>query len=78
MIRKPLMTAGLPMVAVLLVVGCAGHSTTHPEGMEDLRWLTDAEKDRVIEIALNSPKALEMKNDHSQYEVELEWIGVTW
>ena len=66
--------ASLLVIPALLVGGCAGH----PKGMNSLRWLTDDEKDRVIEIALNSPKALEWKKRESKYEVELEWIGITW
>ncbi len=38
----------------LLVSGCAGH----PEGLKNPRELTDTEKDRVVEIALNTPEAL--------------------
>jgi len=66
--------ASLLVVVALLMGGCAGH----PKGMKSLRWLTDDEKDRVIEIALNSPKALEWRRRESKYEVKLEWIGITW
>ena len=62
------------MVMALLMGGCTGH----PEGMKSLRELTDDEWAKVIEIALNSPKALEWKKRESKYEVELEWIGITW
>lgn len=68
------LVTSLLLIQVVLISGCAGH----PKGMKDLRWLADAEKDRVIEIALNSPKALESKKRESKYEVELEWIGLTW
>jgi hypothetical protein len=55
MTKKPWMVGGLFMVAVLLVGGCAGH----PKGMKSLRWLTDAGKEKVVELTLGSPKALD-------------------
>ena len=73
--RKTLwLVASLLVIAVLLAIGCAGH----PKGMKSLRELTDDEKDKVIEIALNSPKALEWLEKENKYEVKLEWIGITW
>ena len=51
---------------------------SHPEGMKSLRWLTDAEKDRVIEIALNTPEALRQLEKESHYETNLSWIAILW
>ena len=46
--------------------------------MKSLRWLTDAEKDRVIEIALNTPEALKQLEKDSHYETRLSWIAIVW
>jgi len=85
--RKRLMVAASLLVAVaLLVSGCAGQpaeqpteqSSEHPEGMKSLRWLTDTEKDKVIEIALNTPQALKQLEKYSQYNTSLSWIAILW
>lgn len=68
------LAASLLVMAILLIGGCAGH----PKGMESLRWLTDAEKDRVIEIALNTSEALKWQEKESQYEADLGWIAIVW
>jgi hypothetical protein len=43
---------------------------------DNLRWLTEAEKDRVIEIALATRKALEWLQKESQYKTEIKWIAL--
>jgi len=61
-------------LAVFLVAGCAGH----PEGMKSPRELTDSEKDRVIEMALNTREASEWLKKENIYKTELEWIATVW
>jgi len=74
-VRKGLsLVASLLVVIALLVAGCAGH----PKGMKSLRWLTDAEKDRVIEIALNTPEAKKAREEYGVYETRLSWLAVKW
>lgn len=51
---------------------------SHPEGMKSLRWLTDDEKTRVIEIALNETKAAKYLKEYSQYSTDLSWIAIVW
>jgi hypothetical protein len=73
--RKGLwLTISLLLIVALLVVGCTGH----PKGIESLRWLTDAEKDRLIEIALNTPEALSLLEKGSQYETRVGWAAINW
>lgn len=73
--RKRLWLAvSLLVVMALLVGGCAGQ----PEGMKSLRWLTEAEKAKVIEIALNTPQALKQLEKYSQYKTDLSWIAIVW
>ena len=50
----------------------AEHPTDFPE---NLRWLTEEEKDRLIEIALSTPAALEWQQKESQYQTSIDWIG---
>jgi hypothetical protein len=47
-------------------------------GMESPRWLTDAEKERVVEIALGTPQAIEAKETYGTYRIILGWVGIVW
>lgn len=69
-----LLAAGLLATLALLAVGCNGH----PKGMESVRWLTDAEKDSVIEIALNTPEAVGASEVYGVYTTELRWVAIDW
>jgi hypothetical protein len=74
-VKKSLcLAASLLVVVALLVGGCAGH----PEGMKSLRWLTDAEKDKVIEIALNTHEAKKAREEYGAYETHLSWVAIVW
>ena len=59
-------------VVAFLLGGCAGH----PEGLKNPRELTDSEKDRVIEIALNTPEALRQLEKESTYRASLLWVAI--
>jgi hypothetical protein len=43
---------------------------------DSLRWLTDREKEKAIEIALHSPEALEWQQKEGQYKVEISWLAM--
>ena len=43
---------------------------------EALRWLTEGEKEKVIEIALNTPEALEWRQKEGAYKTRLDWIAM--
>ena len=90
--RKGLwLAASLLVIAVLLLGGCAQPppnpwpapvSEILPAELptdfpENLRWLTEEEKSRIIEIALNTPAALEWRQKESQYETRIGWIALT-
>jgi len=68
------LVAILLLVAVLLIAGGAGH----PKGMKSLRWLTDTEKEKVIEIALNTKEAKEAREVHGVYTTSLSWVAINW
>ncbi len=51
----------------------AEHPTDFPK---NLRWLTDEEKARLIEIALNTPKAQEWRQKESKYKTSIGWIAL--
>jgi len=72
--KRLCLAASLLVVVALLVGGCAGH----PEGMKSLRWLTDAEKDKVIEIALNTHEAKKAREEYGAYETYLSWVAIVW
>ena len=84
------LVAILLVIIVLLAGGCvkatpkiqpapvsgvlpAGHQTDFPE---NLRWLTEEEKEKAIEIALSAPAALEWQQKESQYETSIDWIAL--
>jgi len=89
--RKRLwLVASLLVILSLLIGGCAQpapnpqpapvsgvlpaeHPTDFPE---NLRWLTDEEKERAIEIALNTPKAQECLEKESEYTTRLNWAAL--
>ena len=95
-VRKRLWLAVSLLVALaLLVGGCTGpppeeraSPPANPEALENprwfsdsLRWLTDDEKDRLIEIALNTPEALRQLEKESLYKTEVNWMAMnnsTW
>ena len=72
--KKLWIVVSLLVIVVLLATGCAGH----PKGMKSLRWLTDAEKERVIEIALTTPEALQAKDAYGPYSTSLGWVAIDW
>ena len=50
-----------------------------PKGMESPRELTDEEKMKVVEIALNSPRALEWLEQESEYRIRgPDWYAIVW
>ncbi len=51
--------------------GCFGK----PKG---IRPLTDAEKDRFTEIALNTSEALRYLENENKYEIEVKWVALGW
>jgi len=51
----------------------AEHPTDFPE---NLRWLTDEEKARLIEIALNTPKAQECLEKGNEYTTRISWAAL--
>jgi len=89
--RKGLwLAASLLMVMALLVGGCAQPAPSpqpapvtgvlpaeHPTDFpENLKWLTEDEKVRLIEIALNTPKAQECLEQESEYTTRLSWAAL--
>jgi len=60
----------------MLLVVPGGGSWLPNKVWENLRWLTDSEKDRLTEIALNTPKALAYLKEYNQYTIKLGWIAI--
>jgi len=51
---------------------------SHPAGIKSLRWLTDDEKAKVIDIALNETKAAKYLQEYSHFAIDLSWIAIVW
>ena len=70
--RKGLWSAtGLLVIMALIVGGCGGR----PEGIGPL---TDNEKARLIEIALNTPEVSAQLKIESVYKADVRWIAIVW
>ncbi len=49
----------------------------HPRDFpENLRWLTEEEKEKAVEIALGTPQAQEWAQKESQYKTAIDWIAL--
>jgi hypothetical protein len=59
-------------IMALLVGGCAGHSE------RQLTALTETEKAKVIEIALDTPEVKEWLEKESKYRAELVWVAINY
>jgi hypothetical protein len=62
------------IAAVLLISGCGGP----PEGMKEFRRLTEEEKERLVEIALDTEDAKRSLEQHNSYVVFFGWAEITW
>jgi len=47
-----------------------------PVGMEKPRWLTDAEKAKVVEIALKTPEAKAARDSYGAYRTAFSWEAI--
>ncbi len=74
MAKKTLWLVASLLAATFLLSGCI----SHPEGMKSLRYLTDAEKEKVTEIALDTLEALQAKKIYGTYTTSLDWIAIDW
>jgi len=66
--------ASLLLIVALLAVGC----TPHAKGMESPRWLTDAEKEAAIDIALATPEAAAAEAEYDVYTTDFRWAVMYW
>ena len=57
-----------------LLFSCAGH----PKGLDEPKQLTDYEKNRTFEIALNTPEVQRQLQKEAHYTTELDWLAVIW
>jgi hypothetical protein len=60
-----------------LIVGVSGCSS-HPEGMKEFRKLTEEEKDRLVEIAFDTPEAEQSLEKYDEYSIALFWGYLNW
>ena len=71
------MRKGLCVAISLLVVALLMGSCGQPKGMEGPRELTEGEKARVVEIALNTPQVSEWLDKEPEYRVvRFDWYAV--
>jgi S1-C subfamily serine protease len=66
----------LLVLIALLAGGCAQKSDMDEES--NLRWLTDEEKSKAIEIALSMPEATSLLEQQEVYTAEVDWIAIEW
>lgn len=51
---------------------------SHPAGMKSLRWLTDDEKAKIIDIVLLETKVAKYLSEYNHFEIDLSWIAIVW
>ena len=61
----------LLVLIAFLAGGCAPKSDMDEES--NLRWLTDEEKSKAIEIALSTPEAPSLLEQQEVYTAEVDW-----
>jgi hypothetical protein len=69
-----IVVTGLLCGLFLWVSGCTGY----PKGMKEFRKLTEEEKARLIEIALDTPEAKQSLEKYEKYSVALFWGYLAW
>jgi hypothetical protein len=69
-----ILISGLLCGMLVYVSGCSGH----PKGMKEFRRLTEEEKDRLVEFALDTEDAKQSLERHHTYEVMFGWAEITW
>jgi hypothetical protein len=62
------------IATILLFSGCGGP----PEGMKEYRRLSEEEKDRLVEIALDTEDAKRSLERHDTYVVFFGWAEINW
>jgi len=65
------MATSLLLLMALLVASCV-------EYPKRIKLLTDNEKDRLIEIALDTPEVSKWLKNGSIYKAEVGWIAIVW
>ncbi len=90
-VRRLWLAASLLVITALLMGGCAQPTPSpqptpvtgvlpaeHPTDFpENLRWLTEEEKARAVEMALDTPAASEWRQNESVYTASIGWIALT-
>jgi hypothetical protein len=69
MIKKTWLIVVLIMITIPLVGGCMGRAN-------GIKPLTDSEKERMVEIALETDEAVEILAEESDYKVEFRWLVI--
>ena len=69
--KKLWLLISLIVVAALLVGGCIAK----PKGVEPL---TDEERDRLVEIALDVPEVSEQMEKATAYKLEVKWVALVY
>jgi hypothetical protein len=73
--KRRWLVVGLVVMATLFAAGCVGHV----RGMKDVRWLTDAEKEKVVAVALNTTEAKQRLAEYGpEYKTNLGWVCIVW
>lgn len=68
------LAAGILAVLSIAAFGCSAR----PAGMESPAALSEAEKNKVIEIALDTPEAQQHLEEESSYTTDLVWVAIVW
>ena len=82
--RKGIPVILLVLGLILISLACSASqaapisSPTASQTPPGLRNLTDSERERSIQIAINTPEAKEQTSQGTPYAAELSWVGIVW
>ena len=61
-------------IITTLLISCTGH----PNGLDNPRQLTEAEKAKAIEVAFSTSEVQKQLETKAHYTAEIHWVAITW
>jgi len=75
---KKLIVLLVIVLTVLLLITSVIACQPRTQQVENLRWLTEDEKEKAINIALSTPEAAMLLDEQNVYNAEVSWVAIRW